>query len=288
MKNKCKVIDKVVDLLEQAKMPRWLHHFGPKKYGLWQHAVALLIKQECKLSYRRVSKLLNGLGHTVPTYSALCKMSKRIPLAIWKTLLATTVRPTKPLIAAIDATFYSTTNPSFHYLRRTGRKPPKTAIQLTALRDICSNKWLGIKIHRKQSGEAPDTIPLLQHAPKPHVLVADKAYDAEYIHEYAYDHNILTVIPSKKRTKKGFYRRQMKRRYNERLYHRRSLIESAFSSTKRRSGSYVLCKKARTQKAELYARYIADNLLLTAFIEIFNRAGSGKSFFILFRGKELL
>lgn len=266
----CKIIRKIKRLLRQARMPRWLHRFGPKKYELWQHMLALFIKQECRLSYRRIANLLNGLGHTVPTYSALCKMNKRVPIAVWKALLSATIGVARPLIAAIDATFYSTTNPSYHYLRRIKRKPPKTPIQVTALRDVCSQKWLGIKVHCKQSGEAPDTIPLLRNSPTPQVLVADKAYDAEYIYEYAYNHNILTVIPNKRNTKRGFYRRQMKRRYNQRLYNRRSLIESGFSATKRHSGSYVLSQHACTKKAEIHTRYITNNLDLTKKIKIFN------------------
>jgi len=54
-------------------MPRWLHHFGPKKYEFWQHALVLLVKQECKQGYRRACNLLRELGHTVPTYSAVAK-----------------------------------------------------------------------------------------------------------------------------------------------------------------------------------------------------------------------
>ena len=48
--------------------------------GLPKDYVALLIKQECKLGYRRVSYLLRSLGFDVPTYSALAKMSSRIPV----------------------------------------------------------------------------------------------------------------------------------------------------------------------------------------------------------------
>lgn len=271
MKEKSLIVEKVIGLLKQASMPRWLHHFGPKKYKFWQHALALFIKQECKLSYRRTSNLLNGLGHTVPTYSALAKMSKRIPLTVWRLLLSVSAGIAKPLITAIDATFYSTTNPSFHYLKRINKKPPKTPIQVTAIREVCTQKWLAIKVHNKQVGEAPQAIPLLnQLSKKPAVLTADKAYDAEYIHEYASDHNILTVIPVKKNTKRGFYRRQMKHRYKDSLYHRRSLIETGFSGNKRHSSSFVNSHYATTRKAEIHARYITQNIQLIPKTKTFN------------------
>ena len=74
-------------MIRKAGLPRWLHHFGPKEYEFWQHAVVLLVKQECRLGYRRASRLLNWLGFCVPTYSALAKMTQRIPLVLWQNLL---------------------------------------------------------------------------------------------------------------------------------------------------------------------------------------------------------
>jgi len=90
MEKKAKLINKVKRLLKRLGCPRWLHHFGPKKYEFWQHIAALLVKQECKLGYRRVSRLLDYLGFDVPTYSALAKMVKRIPLVLWQNILKLT------------------------------------------------------------------------------------------------------------------------------------------------------------------------------------------------------
>ena len=102
MEKETKLVKKVKRLLRKAGLPRWLHRFGPKKYDFWQHALALLIKQECKLSYRRTSRLLSMLGMVVPTYSALAKMAKRVPLDLWQRLLAATVQPA--VLAAVDGT----------------------------------------------------------------------------------------------------------------------------------------------------------------------------------------
>ena len=71
-----KLVNKIKRLIRKAGLPRWLHHFGPKKYEFWQHAIAFLVKQECRLGYRRVSRLLSWLSFHVPTYSALAKMVK--------------------------------------------------------------------------------------------------------------------------------------------------------------------------------------------------------------------
>jgi len=41
MEKKTKLTNKVKRLLKRLRCPRWLHHFGPKKYEFWQHAVVL-------------------------------------------------------------------------------------------------------------------------------------------------------------------------------------------------------------------------------------------------------
>ena len=101
MKDKAKLVNKVKHLIKKAGLPRWLHRFGPKKYEFWQHGLAYIVKQECKLGYRRVTRLLRGLGMKVPCPSALCMSFKRIPLEIWQMLLQATIS-SKTYIAAID------------------------------------------------------------------------------------------------------------------------------------------------------------------------------------------
>ena len=98
-------------MIRKAGLPRWLYHYGPKEYGFWRHALALIIKQECKLGYRRVSRLLNSLGFKVPSYSALAKMAERVPLMIWQQLLLATIT-SKINIVAIDGTGVSRPLPS--------------------------------------------------------------------------------------------------------------------------------------------------------------------------------
>src|SRR3989338_8888608 len=127
-------------------MPRWLHHYGPKKYEFYQHCLALLVRELCKLSYRKAAALLDGLGVTVPTYSALAKMVKRIPLKLWNALLAATINFKKTLVAGFGGTHPARRNPSFHYLKRCKRKLPlKNAVQAVCLLDTRRKKWLAFK-----------------------------------------------------------------------------------------------------------------------------------------------
>ena len=102
---KTKLVKKLSDSLKQLKCSRYLHHFGPKKFKFLDHAFALLIKEMCQMSFRRLSNFLNDLGISCPTYSALCKSRKRIPLSIWQRLLKLTAGLSSGEIA-IDGTGY--------------------------------------------------------------------------------------------------------------------------------------------------------------------------------------
>src|SRR3989344_2087489 len=79
---------KIKRLLRQMNYPRWLHHFGPKTYELWQHVFAFVVMAICRLSLRRVSKLLKMFGYEVPTFSALCKSRKRISPTLFQRAMA--------------------------------------------------------------------------------------------------------------------------------------------------------------------------------------------------------
>ncbi len=76
MEKETKLVKKVKRLLRRLGWPRWLHHFGPKKYEFWQHLVALLLRFFCRLSYRRVKQLLDLLGMICPSKSSLQRTAK--------------------------------------------------------------------------------------------------------------------------------------------------------------------------------------------------------------------
>ena len=271
-----KLFRKVKGLLKRAKLPRWLHRFGPKTYELFAHVFALLVRELCKLSYRKVSNLLNGLGVSTPSYSALAKMVKRVPRALWNALFNATVTFDFTNVAAVDGTYYSRSSPSFHYLKRTNASPPRAQVQVNALLDTRRKKWLAIRTRLKRVHELRDTPRLIQHAPPMNTLVADKASDSESFHRtLELDYHIQPHVPVRKGVKKGMYRKKHSACFRTRTYHRRSLIESAFSKNKRTQGQAVKNRLAKTIRTELTLRYTNDNLnLLAAIHDIFNRASN--------------
>jgi len=54
----------------------------------------------------------------------------------------------------------------------------------------------------------------------------------------------------------------MRKYFDLRTYHRRPTVEGYFSRLKQRFGGSLRCRTARTQRAEVYARIILQNLSL--------------------------
>ncbi len=70
-KKQVKLLNKVKRLLKRLGYPRFLHKYGPKRYELYVHLSALIIRYFCQLSYRRIVNLLDLLGFNCPSKSAL-------------------------------------------------------------------------------------------------------------------------------------------------------------------------------------------------------------------------
>ena len=266
MKKEIKLVNKVKRLLRKIGCPRWLHHFGPKKYEFLDHCFALLCKQLWQLSYRRIASILTMLGIKCPSKSALQYNAKRIPFALWKNLLRATTQPIH--IAAIDSTGMARNVVSYHYLWRIDRdkpsaKPLKLSLAVDTAKKTVTAARIKASFWSNDVKDMPYLINNMKHVPK--VIVADKAYDSEKLHEYAYDRGIRTVIPLKKNAKRGFYRLKNAKSFKIRTYHRREIVESVISALKRKFGSYVRSRKIQTQRAEIFCRLILHNIFLCLY-----------------------
>ncbi|MBU2639585.1 MAG: transposase [Nanoarchaeota archaeon] len=262
MKKEVKLINKIKCLLKQLKCPRYGHRFGPKTYELYQHIVALVIRWYCKLSYRRVVKLLNLLGIECPSKSALQYNACKLKTSWWNKVIELT-SGAKHEIIAIDATGICRTNPSYHYLKRIDGKMPKMFVKLNVALDIKNKKFCAAKIRVIPAHEIRDAKILIKRS-KPKILVADKGYDANHLHEYCFKNNIEAHIPMRRKGRSK-HERWSKRRlaakhFNEHIYHRRELVESGFGSLKRVYGSNVNSKKALAIRSDIYGRMLCHNI----------------------------
>ena len=281
MKKEEKLSRKIKRLLKRLGCPRWLHHFGPKTYELYQHIFALVVMAVCKLSLRRVNKFLAMLGYKVPTFSALCRSRKSISPTLFQRALALTAGKNHKE-AAIDSTGISRTNPSFHYLKRIDRKKPvKGYVKQSTLFDVKQRTILAIRVRNKPRHDIMDAEYLLKRAEVQTTLLGDTAYDSERLHEFCWNKGIQTQIKPRKNVRRGFYRRKQMKNFSEKEYHQRSLIESGQSSVKRKYGGFTLALDWKAIRNEAYIKAIAYNLRLRQ-LEIFNKAAQSIKFINLF------
>jgi len=276
MSKQNKLINKIKRLIRRAGLPRWLHRFGPKKYEFWHHALALIVKQECRLGYRRVSRLLNWLGFKTPTYSALAKMFKRLHWSIWQKLLNMTNNQNLNIVA-LDGSGMSRPLPSPYYYKRIDKPYPiDIPLKLSIAVDTRTKKIVSLRLRAKSAHDIKDAKYLIARLPsKPKKIVADKAYDAEWLHQLCKCKGIQAVIPKrdygKPRVGITRLRYTSQKNFRNRTYHRREMAESVFGSIKRKFGASVSSLSAHTMRAEVYCRAIAHNIIC-CLVGLFQRS----------------
>jgi len=252
---------KIKRFLRKLKFPEFLHHFGPKTYNLENHISGLLIMQVCQFSLRRTEKISNMFGQKCPTYSALCKSRKRIPIKLWQKLLTITAGLSSGKVA-IDGTGFSKTNPSFHYLKRIDGINPKNYTKLSALLDVKTKKFLMMRIRTTPRHDMQDVKYLLKRISVVKKFYGDKGYDAEWLHEMLYWKKVQAYIPKKKNVKHGWARKKQMKNWDKKEYNLRSNVESGFSAIKRKYGGSVRAKRIEGMRTEIMCKGIAHNLKL--------------------------
>jgi hypothetical protein len=263
MSKEVKLLNKIRRLLKRLGCPRWLHHYGPKTYEFLHHFTALLVKVQCRLSYRLVKKWLDLLGILCPSKSALQYTAKKLDSRFWERVLCLTSG--QHYLIAIDSTGLTRTNPSYHYLKRIDGKTPKIPIKLSVSFDTRKKKFCAAKIRVLPAHDIKDAKYLLEKS-KPKIGVADKAYSAESLYRFAKEQNILLMIPKKKNVKRGRVRNLMHKLFRTRTYHRRELVESGIGCSKRKYGSSVNSKTVRTIRTEVYSRLACHNIFGKLFL----------------------
>jgi transposase len=262
MKQKNTTHKKIERLYKRAGNPRWLHHFGPKKFETWILCLGIVIKQVYRLSYRRTAKFIDEYYGINLHYTTLQKAAKRLPKWLWQSLLSSTIDVNEIYLAAVDGTGISRTNASTYYLKRIDRKgKTKRPIQTIAMIDVKERKFLSANFFAKPHGEAKRVPTLHRQSPiTPDVLLMDKGFDAEWLHQWLNDNGTFSVAPVRKNCRRGRHRKIMRDCMDWCLYWQRNIVESLFSAIKRLFGSAISSKTIKTQTAELFCRLIAYNI----------------------------
>ena len=253
---------KIKRLFHSAGHPRWAHHMGPKKFQTWILCLGLIVKQVYQLSYRRAMRFLDEFYGIKLHWTTLQKAAKRLLKSLWQSLLAATITVPTIALAAGDGTGFARSSPSNYYLRRIDQEfPVRRPVQLISLVDVKRRKFIAGSIYAKPHGEAKRIPTLHKQVPvEIEILLLDKGFDAEWLHQWLDENGTFSVAPVRKGCRRGRHRKLLRDCFDWYLYWQRNIVESLWSALKRLFGSTVKCKHIRTQTAELFCRLIAYNI----------------------------
>lgn len=261
MKKKKGSVNKIDGIIKQARVPRYLQHFGPRKFTSRQHVKAWLLKEQHKCSWEDFcDDWACEYFEKIPEYTTLIKFVQRLPFWLKKLIISLSVKIKKADYGAIDSTGLSRTGASQYFTKRIDRDIPlKACLKLslyTAKRFI-----LSFRLRAKWRGDTLDVSYLLRHSP---VLAEtnclDKGYDAEWVHKEFRMRGAYSIIPARKGCQRGNCRKQMRDCFDHAQFWQRNCGEWNNSSLKRRFGSFVRSSNFRAQHSEVAARIILHNL----------------------------
>jgi hypothetical protein len=260
----------------QDTMPAYSHAKSPRRFTQPQLLACLLLRARLKLTYRATSDLLAasdglraaiGLGR-VPDHSTLQKFAERAVSgnAVDDALgaLLRRVGP-EPDAAAIDSTGFETGSASAHYVARSGRRR-RHYVKLSVAVTCGGLLPLGVAVGRGPGNDAPEAWPVLAAARRkgirPARLIADRGYDAEWIHRLCRrGWKVPSLIPVIHRrgspVVRGRYRSRSRSAHRHLEYGRRWHVESYMSALKRTTGSSLSARKPESLDREVLIRVLA-------------------------------
>jgi len=248
-------------------LPKYNSKFSNRIYDNHQKIIILVFRQKLKMTYRSIARFLGfsyearkliGLNR-VPDHSTLVKFAKRISAS----LLSSLIKIKEAEIVAVDSSGFETESMSYYYRsiynakdKQKTRRYAKLSIAIDAKKQFV----LAQKIRLGPRNDNIDFKEILKHISAKFV-VADKGYDSKTNRRFvlnnlkAYPH-----IPYRKLTGRNYERLGVPLKFDEKIYHQRSKVETVFSVIKRKYGSMIKSRSFETQKKEIICRLIAYNI----------------------------
>lgn len=270
------------------KIPKFNSKFSNRIYDNHQKMIILIFRQKMRMTYRgivmffRFSGLARALLNlsNVPDHSTLVKFHKRLKATILDSLFFK-----KPVrISAIDASGFETNHMSYHYANvwnRQDKRKYRRYLKASIVIDTDSQYLLAQKIRLGPRNDNIDFESVMKNIDCKYV-VADKGYDSKANRHFvlrkmkSYPH-----IPYRKMSGRTYEKLGVPLKFDEKIYHQRSKVETVFSVIKRKYGSFILSKSFDSQKKELLLRFVAYNidrkLILSAWVIL----GFHQSLFIM-------
>ena len=235
------------------------------KHCFTQHELlgVLVLKTIARASYRTLEMFVPSIVGKSMHFTTPHKAARRFGPRLLARLLVACLPAVRGKIVALDATGFSTSKQSEYYSWRIDNRRHRSFVKTSLLVDTRTLAVLACHTHILPRHELRDAYPLARHVHARH-FVADKAYDSEQLHELLATAGVQAHIPTRARARRGFWRMKNARRFRQRIYGRRALIETVNSVVKRRFGSHMAAHGAAMRRIEILLKMISHNLLLTS------------------------
>lgn len=256
------------DALELAKsIPRYFSKFSNKIYCNHQKFAILILMQKLKTTTRGIVSYLRSNSdarmhfglNKVPVHTTIVRFAKKVKNIIHKVLEIKQAE-----VAAIDSTGFELESKSYYY--RTiwnshNKKKTKKYMKLSIAIDAKNQIILSTKTRLSPKHDTIDFKELLKDL-KVDYVVADKGYSSRENRKFVLNKlDALPMIPYK-RNERYYILRGGQRilKFNKKIYHQRSKIETVFSCIKRKYGSILRGRSFKTQHVEAISKVIAHNV----------------------------
>lgn len=271
-----KVVDKTFKFLRNNDVPKHWSKTKNEKYDVHLMIVLFVLFCMADKSYRRFRRLIESSPPTnlklksIPYVSTLLGAWRRIPPRLYRQLIQLSGVGGRDKCIALDPTHFQITRPSIAYLKRANRNPlrePNRKVTIaTGTRSLRIVDAV-IYAYPKRNG-LDDLDNLLGSWVKGKTIVADTEFDAEKrFHQRVIKLGGKGVAPLRHKNipvhrTKGSRRKELRRKWPGRSYHRRPLTETANSMLKRGMGETLRGKTVWQQARHFYMKCFTHNLLL--------------------------
>ena len=269
-----KLVAKTFQFLERYDVPR---HWSKTKNELYDvHLMIVLYVLYCLAdkSYQRFKRLVECCPPTtltlesVPVASTLWRAWRRIPPRYFRLLVQLSGKGGRDKCVALDPTHFQISRPSVAYCERTKRKlerePNRKVTIATGTRSLRIIDAVIFK-YSKRNG-LDDLGKVLGNWVKGKTVVADTEFDAEdRFHQKIIALGGKGVAPLRHKDipvwkTSGSRRKDLRRKWPGRSYHRRPLTETANSMLKRGMGETLRGKTVGMQARHFYMKCFTHNM----------------------------
>lgn len=276
----------VVDLKKLLKTTRRLlrrfgvpeHYSRSKNEQFTAHQMVVLFVLYClfDLPINRFGELIKILDLSLlglkraPHYSTMWRAWRRFPPRFYLKLVKLTGKGGRDKCISIDPTHFQLTNPSISYCKRIDRnilqEPNRKATIAVGTRSL---RIIDAIIHKDQHRNGLDDFEEMAGAwMKGKTIVADTEFDAEErFHQLIISYGGKGVSPLRHKNipiwrTKGSRRKELRRKWPGRSYHRRPMSETTNSMLKRGMSATLRGRTVGQQARHFYGKCLAHNLMM--------------------------